>query len=157
MHTATSIEADTTKQLAYSIIYVLPLYASDATRPSPSRSRDDPAAIRARVRAVTLSTTACSIATLTTLCCLSRQRPALYLMGYWPVRLLESAKALLLTATLFAGPLYESLFIDGGWRYIGTGLQRLWQSWPEWRNIVAVCAPRAHAVSTDQLSHMPFS
>ncbi|KAJ4159288.1 uncharacterized protein LMH87_008195 [Akanthomyces muscarius] len=123
--------------LAYSIIYVLPLYASDATRPSPSRSRDDPAAIRARVRAVTLSTTACSIVTLITLCCLSQQRPALYLMGYWPVRLVESAKALLLTATLFAGPLYESLFIDGGWRYIGTGLQRLWQSWPEWRNIVA--------------------
>lgn len=157
MHTAANLEADTTKQLAYSIIYVLPLYASDATRPSPSRSRDDPAAIRARVRAVTLSTTACSIVTLITLCCLSQQRPALYLMGYWPVRLVESAKALLLTATLFAGPLYESLFIDGDWRYIGTGLQRLWQSWPEWRNIVAVCTPRAHAVSTDQLSHMPCS
>ncbi|OAR00340.1 hypothetical protein LLEC1_00282 [Akanthomyces lecanii] len=123
--------------LAYSIIYVLPLYASDATRPSPSRPRDDPAAIRARVRAVTLSTTACSIVTLITLCCVSRQRPALDLMGYWPVRPVESAKALLLTATLFCGPLYESLLIDGGWRYIGTGLQRLWQSWPEWRNIVA--------------------
>lgn len=64
-------------------------------------------------------------------------------MGYWPVRLIESAKALLLTAILFAGPLYESLFIDGGWRRIGSGLQRLWQSWPEWRNVVAVCAPLA--------------
>lgn len=119
---------------------MLPLYGSDATRPSPTRSRDDPAAIRARVRAVTLSTTACSVVTLITLSFLSEEHSALYLMGYWPVRPIESAKALLLTAILFAGPLYESLFIDGGWRYLGYGLQHLWQSWPEWRNIVAVCA-----------------
>ncbi|KAJ6782906.1 hypothetical protein PWT90_04895 [Aphanocladium album] len=123
--------------LAYSIIYVLPLYGSDATRPSPTRSRDDPAAIRARVRAVTLSTTACSVVTLITLWYMSKHHPALYLMGYWPVRLVESAKVLLLTAILFAGPLYESLFIDGDWRYLGSGLQHLWQSWPDWRNIVA--------------------
>ncbi|KAJ3499614.1 hypothetical protein NLG97_g182 [Lecanicillium saksenae] len=123
--------------LAYSIIYVLPLYGSDATRPSPTRFRDDPAAIRARVRAVTLSTIACSVVTFITLWYLSEQQSALYLMGYWPVRPIESAKALLLTAILFAGPLYESLCIDGGWRYLGSGLQHLWQSWPDWRNIVA--------------------
>ncbi|KAM3523460.1 hypothetical protein NHJ13051_005063 [Beauveria bassiana] len=123
--------------LAYSIIYVLPLYASDTTRPSPSRSRDDPATIRARVRAVTLSTTACSVVTLITAYRLSQLHPAVYLMGYWPIRLVESAKVLLLTAILFAAPLYESLFIEGGWHHILPGLQRLWQSWPEWRNIVA--------------------
>ncbi|OAA54396.1 CaaX prenyl proteinase Rce1 [Cordyceps fumosorosea ARSEF 2679] len=123
--------------LAYSVIYVLPLYASDATRPSPSRSRDDLAAIRARVRAVTLSTVACSVVTLITIYRLDQQHAALYLMGYWPVRLSESAKATLLTAILFAGPLYESLLIDGGWRHLGSGLQHLWRSWPEWRNIVA--------------------
>lgn len=123
--------------LAYSVIYVLPLYLSEATRPSPTRSRDDPAAIRARVRAVTLSTIACSVVTLITICCLSQQHPALFLMGYWPIRLIESAKALLLTAVLFAGPLYENLFIDGDWRHLGSGLRHLWQSWPTWRNIVA--------------------
>ncbi|XWW99038.1 hypothetical protein V2A60_007043 [Cordyceps javanica] len=58
-------------------------------------------------------------------------------MGYWPVRLLESAKALVLTAILFTGPLYEALLIEGRWRHLGSDLQHLWQSWPEWRNIVA--------------------
>ncbi|EGX91671.1 CaaX prenyl proteinase Rce1 [Cordyceps militaris CM01] len=79
----------------------------------------------------------CSVVTLITICCLSQQHPALFLMGYWPIRLIESAKALLLTAVLFAGPLYENLFIDGDWRHLGSGLRHLWQSWPTWRNIVA--------------------
>lgn len=133
----------TPQKVAYSIIYVLPLYGSDATRPSPTRSRDDPAAIRARVRAVTLSTTACSLFTFLFLWYLPQQKPALYVMGYWPVRLAESARALLLTATLFAGPLYESLIIDGGWRYVGSRPLDIWNSWPDWRNIIAVSGPAA--------------
>lgn len=142
--------ADTAPQVAYSIIYVLPLYGSAATRPSPSRSRDDPAAIRARIRAVTLSTTACSLATLLLLARLSqREEPALYWMGYWPLRLVDSTRALILTATLFAGPLYERLLIDGGWQYLGDGLRDVWNNWPDWRNIVAVSH---HAVSIPKLA-----
>lgn len=60
------------------------------------------------------------------------------MMGYWPIRLTQSAKALLLTAILFAGPLYESLIIEGGCQHLGSGLLDVWRNWPDWRNIVAV-------------------
>ncbi|PNY23525.1 CAAX prenyl protease 2 [Tolypocladium capitatum] len=149
--------------VAYCLVYVLPLYASAATRASPTRSRDAPEAIRARIRSVSLSTAACSVATLLILLrspstAGSTSGPAsasgeptashqlsssLHLMGYWPLGLLETARALLLTALLFAGPLYECLVVDGVWRewlrleplrHVGT-------DWPAWRNMVAVRPP----------------
>lgn len=62
-------------------------------------------------------------------------------MGYWPVGLAEATKSLVLTAALFAGPIYESLVIDGDWRFLGDGLREVCNSWPSWRNIVAVRYP----------------
>ncbi|KAL7806456.1 CaaX-protease [Trichoderma gracile] len=133
---------------AYTLVYVLPLYASAQTRASPGRSRDAPEAIRARITAVSLSTTACSLATLLLLphVCDSAAATAatscspLRLMGYWPVGLAETLKSCLLTGLLFAAPLYESLVIDGGWREWISGfqpLQDIWAEWPAWRNLVA--------------------
>ncbi|TFA97935.1 hypothetical protein CCMA1212_010332 [Trichoderma ghanense] len=133
---------------AYTLVYVLPLYASPQTRASPGRSRDAPEAIRARIFAVSLSTTACSLATLLLLphVCDSAAGTAatscspLHLMGYWPIGLTEALKSCLLTALLFAAPLYESLVIDGGWREWVSGFQPLrdiWAEWPAWRNLVA--------------------
>ncbi|KAI1322826.1 CaaX protease [Xylariaceae sp. FL0255] len=64
---------------------------------------------------------------------------ALHAMGYWPVGLAETGKALLLTAILFAGPLYESIVIEGSWRYWGRDVKKLviGGDWVFWRNIVA--------------------
>lgn len=61
-------------------------------------------------------------------------------MGFWPLGITESAKALLLTAILFAGPLYESLLIDGDWKDWLTFQPpfRIWTEWTRWRNIVIV-------------------
>jgi prenyl protein peptidase len=62
-------------------------------------------------------------------------------MGYWPPGITDAARALWLTALLFAAPLYESLVIDGAvhqWRTLEP-LKELWVDWPTWRNMVAVC------------------
>jgi prenyl protein peptidase len=127
--------------VAYCFVYVLPLYASAATRPSPTRSRDAPEAIRARIRAVSFSTAACSVATLLILFCLDVDRfSPWHLMGYWPVNLVSSAKAVFLTALLFAGPLFECLVVDGEWQQWLRlqPIQHVWSDWPAWRNLVAV-------------------
>lgn len=133
-----------TLQVTYCFIYVLPLYASAATRPSPTRSRDAPEAIRARIRAVSFSTAVCSVITLVLL----HKLPVSPLspwhwMGYWPIGLITSTKALFLTALLFAGPLFECLLIDGEWRQWVQlqPLKHIWNDWPTWRNMVAVRIP----------------
>lgn len=71
---------------------------------------------------------------------LQLQQQPLHLMGYWPPGLGEAARALWLTALLFAGPLYESLVVDGAARQWTTlqPLKELWVDWPTWRNMVAV-------------------
>ncbi|KAL6864359.1 CaaX prenyl protease [Trichoderma novae-zelandiae] len=131
---------------AYTLVYVLPLYASAQTRASPWRSRDAPEAIRARIFVVSLSTTACSLATLLLLPHVCAPAAAatscspLRLMGYWPPGLTEALKSCLLTGLLFAAPLYECLVIDGAWREWASGLRPLrdiWAEWPAWRNLVA--------------------
>ncbi|PFH55270.1 hypothetical protein XA68_10228 [Ophiocordyceps unilateralis] len=140
--------------LGYCAIYVLPLHSLLAAKLSPSRSRDDPKVIRARVRAVSFSTTACSLITFFILrqtIPVSDSRPGsasglpslgsqsvLHLMGCWPPGLLETAKASLLTVFLFAGPIFECLFLDGVWKqWLRLApLQRLWNDWPTWRNTV---------------------
>ncbi|RDA82521.1 hypothetical protein CP532_0883, partial [Ophiocordyceps camponoti-leonardi (nom. inval.)] len=141
--------------LLYCGIYVLPLHCLWSTRLLPSRSRDDPQLIQARVRAVSFSTTACSLITYLILRHLSIMtgtelssgstypivvsRSALHLMGYWPPGILETAKASLLTALLFAGPIYERLFFEGLWKQWLQlrPLTLLWEDWPTWRNIIA--------------------
>lgn len=71
----------------------------------------------------------------------------LHAMGFWPLGIKETASTLLLTATLFAGPLYETLLLDGAWKE-WTSLRALsstWSSLITWRNIVIV-----------SLLHYPF-
>ncbi|KAH6893604.1 hypothetical protein B0T10DRAFT_278092 [Thelonectria olida] len=126
--------------IVYTLVYVIPLYFSAATRPSSTRSRDAPEAIRARIFVVSLSTAVCSLVTLGLLSSQpQQQRTPLHLMGYWPPGTTEAARALWLTALLFAGPLYESLVIDGAvhqWLTLEP-LKELWVDWPTWRNMVA--------------------
>ncbi|KAM0448101.1 hypothetical protein ACHAQK_000080 [Fusarium lateritium] len=127
--------------VVYCLVYVIPLYFSAATRPSPTRSRDAPEAIRARILVVSLSTAVCSLVTLYLLSshgAIAVNQP-LHFMGYWPLGLVDAARALGLTALLFAGPLYESLVIDGAahqWLHLEP-LRDLWTDWPTWRNLVA--------------------
>ena len=99
--------------------------------------------IRARITSVTLTCLVCSALTVYIL---TRDghataADAAHLMGYWPVGLPETGRALLLTAGLFAGPLFEHLVVDSGWRAWTdlSPLKGLLGEWTTWRNIVAVC------------------
>ena len=129
---------------------MLPLHLFPGAKASPFRSRDDPASIRARIRAVSLSTGACSLATFILLSAHPAASSPLRLMGYWPIGLIEAARSLLLTALLFAAPLYETLVIDGGWSpwLRLQPLGAIWSNWPSWRNLVAVCNLQTHTSFT---------
>ncbi|ROT38839.1 hypothetical protein SODALDRAFT_344644 [Sodiomyces alkalinus F11] len=123
----------------YTLVYIVPLYGSPRTRPSPTLSRDDPRVIRARIRSALASTVSCSICTYFILSNShgSVESTPLHAMGYWPLGLRETAGSLLLTAILFAAPLYETLLLDGLWVDWVTlrPLHDLWTTWTGWRNI----------------------
>ncbi|KAI1384492.1 uncharacterized protein F4822DRAFT_365360 [Hypoxylon trugodes] len=126
--------------IIYTLIYVVPFYLSPTTRPSSTLSRDAPTVIRARVASVSLTCIACSAITLVILTSQGQATftEALHALGYWPVGLVETGKCLLLTAVLFAGPLYEYFVVDEEWRE-WLALRPLFalKEWTTWRNIVA--------------------
>lgn len=132
----------TGRQVIYTAIYVVPFYLSPRTRPSQTLSRDAPSVIRARIASVSLSCVVCSVVTFVILTSQGRatNAEALHALGYWPVGLTETVKCLLLTAVLFAGPLYEYLVVDEGWRdWIALRpASKLFSEWITWRNIAAV-------------------
>ncbi|ERS97163.1 prenyl protein peptidase [Sporothrix schenckii 1099-18] len=144
--------------VVYTIIYVAPFYLSSLTRPSPSLSRDAPSVIRARIASVSVSCAICSVVTFLLLT--TNGKPgdgtrllnfdALHLMGVFPVGLVETWNALLLTAGLFVGPLFEYFVVERGWRAWagrasadGSTPPRLFGplyflgEWTDWRNLVA--------------------
>lgn len=134
-----------TSQLLYTLLYVVPFYLSPKTRPSATLSRDAPSVIRARITSVSLT---CAVASLSTLAVLVvkggyENSRAFHAMGYWPLGLGEAFRAVLLTALLFLGPLFESLVVEGYWREWMTGepVKELLSDWITWRNLVAVSAP----------------
>ncbi|KAJ0116549.1 bi-domain-containing protein [Diaporthe amygdali] len=125
----------------YTLLYVIPFYLSPKTRPSPTLSRDAPSVIRARITSVTIT---CAVTSLTTFAVLTRvggydAGGALHALGYWPVGLAEALKALLLTATLFLGPLFEALVVEDGWRdWVALEpVKEVLREMTAWRNIVA--------------------
>jgi len=129
-------------KIAYTLLYVIPFYLTAATRPSPLLSRDAPSVIRARIRAVTLSGIISSIATIYIIVTFGKATHlgSLRLLGWWPIAPLEIVKSLVLTALLFAGPLFEKGFAEGEWKgwIRGRRISETLSSWIGWRNYVAV-------------------
>lgn len=138
-------------KLLYTLLYVLPLYASENTRPSRTLSRDSPIVIRGRITSVIISTTLSSILTFLLLSALAEDGSSspLQAMGYWPLGLWESIRSLFLVGLLFAGPLYEALVVHGLWKDWTTlrPLSDVWHEWTSWRNLVMVSS-LAEASST---------
>jgi len=130
------------EQVFYTLLYVVPFYLSARTRPSATLSRDAPSVIRARIASVTLTCALCSAATFYVLTSPGHasSQDAAHLMGYWPVGLVAAGSVLLLTALLFAGPLFEQLVVHSGWRACVKlePVKELLGDWITWRNIVAV-------------------
>lgn len=124
---------------AYVFIYVIPFYLSAATRPSPTLTRDAPSSIRARTRAVTLSTILCCAITVAVL---YKHDVSVFqvfkLLGLWPISLVDTARTMLLVAILFAGPIFEHGLVDGGWKgWVKlNGVHETLSSWIGYRNFV---------------------
>lgn len=126
--------------VAFTLVYIIPLYLSSATRPSPTLTRDAPSSIRARVRAVTISSLLSLALTILILHGSGEVSPQgiLHLLGVWPISILDIGKVLLLVMTLFAGPLFENGIVDGGlkhWIWF-RGLHETLSSWIGYRNYV---------------------
>ncbi|PSR83292.1 CaaX protease [Coniella lustricola] len=124
----------------YTLLYVIPFYLSSKTRPSPRLSRDAVSVIRARITSVSIT---CALTSLTTLGVLTRvggyeASQALHALGYWPLGLVGASRALLLTALLFLGPLYELLIVEDGWRAWARlePVRTVFVDWSAWRNYV---------------------
>lgn len=143
--------------MAYTLIYVVPFYLSSTTRPSSTLSRDSPSVIRARIRSVTVSCLVCSISSFLVLRAapigedrlkhekllpLESSWDAIHYLGYFPMGFTETLNCLILTATLFIGPLFEAGFVEGRWRdWIRLRDVDILLSWSGWRNLVAVRSP----------------
>lgn len=104
--------------LLFTAFFVAPFYLSPTLRATPLASRDAPAVIKARVRAVILSCLASTVVTVYVLLFHGHCTPrdVLRLLAVWPIDLLDCAKTLALLSILFVGPLYETLIVDSGWR-----------------------------------------
>lgn len=136
-------------KILYTLIYVLPFYLSSTTRPSPTLTRNAPAVIKARIRAVTFSCVVSSLSTLYVIYAWEKATVArsVALLGYWPISVPDLARTACLTAVLFAGPLFERGIAEGGWRgwIRGRSLRETLGSWTGWRNYVAVSSsPSPH-------------
>lgn len=101
-------------------------------------SRDDPLVIRTRIRLVAVSIILCTSVTYFVLIHHLSLPPhvALHTLGFWPVNVASLLRPLLLTALLFAGPLFEYAIIDSGWRNHDMLVATL-SSWAGFRNYIA--------------------
>ncbi|KAL2217189.1 prenyl protein protease [Thermoascus aurantiacus ATCC 26904] len=136
-----SVQSAALLSVLCTLVYVVPFYVSSSTRPSPTLSRDAPSVIRARIRAVTVACIVCSLAVV----CLVMYKgnaslsEALRLLGWWPVGPAEIVRSLLLTAILFAGPLFERGVAEGEWKdwVRGSRVAETLGGWIGYRNYVA--------------------
>jgi len=81
-------------------------------------NRNSPASIKARARSVFWVSAICTVITAAVLAIYGRANllEVLRLLGLFPVNLFDVTRSLLLTAILFAGPLFEEGIVDGNWR-----------------------------------------
>ncbi|KAE8377882.1 hypothetical protein BDV26DRAFT_262538 [Aspergillus bertholletiae] len=127
--------------ICLTLAYVVPFYVSATTRPSPTLSRDAPSVIRARIKAVTLSCIGCTLAVSWLITAKGNVSliEAFRFLGWWPIGFAEVLRSLLLTAILFAGPLFERGIAEGEWRdwIKGNRISETLRGWIGWRNYVA--------------------
>ncbi|GIZ46087.1 hypothetical protein CKM354_000922600 [Cercospora kikuchii] len=104
--------------LLFTAIFIAPFYLSPTLRATPLASRDAPAVIKARIRAVGLTCIASTVIAVYILVSRGHATPrdVLRLLGVWPVDFLDCARTLALLSVLFIGPLYETILVDAGWR-----------------------------------------
>lgn len=122
----------------FTAFYIAPFYLSQTLRTSPLNSRDAPAVIKARVRAVGLTCIACSVVTVYVLAFYGHANPyeTLRLLGMYPVNPVDILRVLSLLLVLFVCSIYENVIVDGEWRGWGPSSFKagLWDDWTSYRN-----------------------
>ncbi|KAK5664170.1 hypothetical protein OQA88_386 [Cercophora sp. LCS_1] len=123
----------------YALSYFIPFYLSPTTRPSPTLSRDSPTVIRARIRSVVLTCTLCLVSTALILSRFAHSPlpNILHLTGIYPLGLLPTLQALLLTTLLFLGPLFHSLVLERSYTSIRASIVEIFTEPIGFRNIIA--------------------
>ncbi|KAK4968736.1 hypothetical protein LTR28_001637, partial [Elasticomyces elasticus] len=129
----------------YTVLYIAPFYLSPTLRATSSASRDSPAVIKARARAVLLVSLAVTAITTSVLVFRGNATPReiVRLFGLWPAHgfplrafVSDTVKSVLLVCVNFLGPLYEWAVAEGEWRNVGwANLRRtVWDDWVGFRN-----------------------
>ena len=97
--------------LTYAFLYIAPFYLSPSLRTSRILSRDTPAIIRARTRAVAIVIVICAALTTAALSFLAHLPPSdiLRLLGLAVCDWRDILRLLALVLLLFCGPIYEAL------------------------------------------------
>ena len=131
----------------HTCLYVGVLYVREASRPSPIKNKDVPSVIKARILGVIVAVV---LSVLLNRVAISKARSAGQLTGIrtwdeipggwgeWRSNLNQTFRALLLTAVFFFGPIVETLWIEGGWKYIGEGVVGSLTTIRGWRNYITV-------------------
>ena len=127
----------------YTSSYVGILYLSHLTRPQPGLARDTPFVIRARIRAVTVVTTIALINSALVTYFYSPHKTYLDVAAFLGIYVklpltLDILRCLLLTATLFLGPLVRRLWLEDGLGELQGDVGKMFTTWIGWRNYVAV-------------------
>lgn len=130
--------------ILFTLFYVAPFYISPTLRTSAITSRDAPAVIRARVRAVGLTCLACTVVAVFMLASYGHATPSIALrqFGIWPINPFDIFKVLMLVMILFTCSFYESLIVDGDWRDwdLSTFKEGIWDNWIGYRNLIVAPA-----------------
>lgn len=126
----------------YTSSYVGILYLSHLTRPQPGLARDTPFVIRARIRAVTVVTTIALISSALVTYFYSPHKTYLDVAAFLGIYVklpltLDILRCLLLTATLFLGPLVRRLWLEDGLGELQGDVGKMFTTWIGWRNYVA--------------------
>jgi len=134
----------------HTLLYVGVLYLREASRPSPTKHREYPSVIKARISAVAI---ACLISIFGNRYIIEQARTTgqrtgieewdeiLDGWGEWKLDLWKTIHALGLTMLLFLGPLVERLWIWDEWRALGSGFKYGLTTLLGWRNYIFVLCP----------------
>ena len=132
----------------HTLLYVGVLYVSEASRPSPTKNKDFPSVIKSRAAGVCV---ALLLSMFGNRYIIEQARQAgqrtgirewdniLRGWGEWKLDAHSTLHAWGLTALLFLGPLVERLWIEEGWRDLGSGVVDAITSLIGWRNYIIVC------------------
>ncbi|KAL1306587.1 hypothetical protein AAFC00_005271 [Neodothiora populina] len=125
----------------YTVFYIAPFYISPTLRSTSLSNRNNPAVIKARIRAVGLTCLLCTAINVLVLVGSSGATAydVLRMLGIYPIHLVDVAKCLLLVAVLFVGPLFEVGIAESQWRYWYQWRyikETIYDDWQGWRNIL---------------------